>query len=306
MFSIVILTWGLNWVVTKSIVGSVPPLWTSAIRSGVACAVLLLLQLGRRDFIVPAQGDIPVILAIGLLHMVGFSALVAIGLRHTEVGRSIVLGYTTPLWVAPLAWIFLGESQSRRGLAGIGLALAGLVVMFNPAAIDWHDRAAMTGNGLILLASWCWAASILYVRKHRWIATPFQLVFWEALLAGSVLGALAMWLEGPPHVTWTPALAGAFAYAGVCGTALGYWAMAMINRSLPATTTALGMLLTPIAGIIGSTLFLGERPDGALLCSTALILLGIALGTAKRGVRVARPGSLDATDLEARPDAKRA
>jgi drug/metabolite transporter (DMT)-like permease len=281
LFSIVILTWGLNWVVTKTIVGSVPPLWTSAIRSGVACAVLLLLQLVRRDFVVPARGDIPVVLAIGLLHMVGFSTLVAIGLRHIAVGRSIVLGYTTPLWVAPLAWILLGETQSRRGLLGIGLAFTGLVVMFNPAAIDWHDRSAMIGNGLILLASWCWAASILYVRKHRWIATPFQLVFWEALLAGSVLGVLAMILDGPPNFTWTPALVAAFAYAGVCGTALGYWAMAMINRSLPATTTALGMLLTPIAGITGSAIFLDERPDGMLLGATALILLGIALGTAK-------------------------
>ena len=184
LFSVVILAWGVNWVITKSIVKSVPPLWTSAIRSAIACAVLLLLQLGRRDLVIPRRGDIPVVLAIGLLHMVGFSTLVAAGLRHAEVGRSIVLAYTTPLWVAPLAWVILKETQSRSGIAGIGLAFAGLMMLLNPGAIDWRDHDVVVGNGLILAASWCWAASIVYVRKHRWIATPFQLVFWEALLAG--------------------------------------------------------------------------------------------------------------------------
>lgn len=93
-------------------------------------------------------------------------------------------------------------------------------------------------------------------------------------------GALALCLEGPPDFVWTPSLAGAFGYAGVCGTALGYWAMATINRSLPATTTALGMLLTPLAGMVASAALLGERPDAALLGAAVLILLGTALGIA--------------------------
>ncbi|OZI30678.1 EamA family transporter [Bordetella genomosp. 10] len=282
LFAIVILTWGLNWVVTKSIVRGVPPLWTTAIRSAIACVVLLVLQLARRDFIVPRRGDVPVILAIGLLHMVAFSTLVAAGLRHVTVGRSIVLGYATPLWVAPCAWLLLGERLTRPRLAGIALGLAGLLVLFNPLAVDWGDADQRMGNGMILLASWCWAASILYVRKHKWLATPFQLVFWEALLAAVVLGAMALGTEGPPAFPWHAGLVVAFAYAGVCGTALGYWAMATINRNLPATTTALGMLATPVAGIAGSMLFLGERPDMALLAGMAMVLAGIALGSARR------------------------
>lgn len=278
LFAIVILTWGLNWVVTKFIVHGVPPLWTTAIRSAIACVVLLGLQVARRDFIVPRRGDVPVILAIGLLHMVAFSTLVAFGLKHVTVGRSIVLGYATPLWVAPCAWLLLGERLTRRRLAGIALGMAGLLVLFNPLVVDWHDADQRWGNGMILLASWCWAASILYVRKHKWLATPFQLVFWQALLAALVLGAMALVTEGPPAFAWNGGLIAAFAYAGVCGTALGYWAMAMINRSLPATTTALGMLATPVAGIAGSTLFLGERPDAAMLGAMVMVLAGIALG----------------------------
>jgi drug/metabolite transporter (DMT)-like permease len=121
---------------------------------------------------------------------------------------------------------------TRSRLAGIALGLAGLATMFNPLAFDWSDRNALIGNSLLLLAALCWAANILYVRAHRWIPTPFQLVFWQALLATFILSALALWIDGIPLTTWSPALAGAVLYAGICGTALAHWAMVTVNRSL--------------------------------------------------------------------------
>ena len=41
LFAVVVLAWGSNWPVTKSMVQSIPPLWTAALRSLVASAVLL-------------------------------------------------------------------------------------------------------------------------------------------------------------------------------------------------------------------------------------------------------------------------
>ena len=38
------------------------------------------------------------------MHSVAFGALISFGLKYVPAGRSIVLGYTTPLWVAPGAW----------------------------------------------------------------------------------------------------------------------------------------------------------------------------------------------------------
>ena len=47
-------------------------------------------------------------LSIALLHMVGFTLLGTIGLEIVPAGRSVVLAYTTPLWVVPGASLFLG------------------------------------------------------------------------------------------------------------------------------------------------------------------------------------------------------
>jgi drug/metabolite transporter (DMT)-like permease len=279
LFAVVVVAWGSNWMVTKILVASVSPLWATAIRSGIATVALLGLLLARGQLILPRRGDMSVILTVAMLHMGAFSALVAFGLQFVPVGRSIVLGYTTPLWVAPAAWLFLNEPVTRARLAGIALGLAGLAAMFNPLAFDWSDRNALIGNGLLLLAALCWAANILYVRAHRWISTPFQLVFWQALLATFVLSALALWIDGIPQISWSPALAGAFLYAGICGTALAHWAMVTVNRSLPTVTTSLGLLATPVIGVATSAIFLGEPISASLICAMAMILGGIAIGT---------------------------
>lgn len=282
LFAVVVLAWGFTWPVTKLTVESISPLWTSALRSLIAAVVLLCLLVAQGNLIIPRRGDLPVIVGIALPHMVAFSTLVAIGIQFVPAGRAIVLGYTTPLWVIPAARLFLGEPITRRHLIGGGVAFAGLALMFNPAAFDWADRQALLGNGLLLLAAACWAVSIVYVRAHRWISTPFQLVFWEVLLASFLLTLLAILFDGVPRIDWTLPLAGLLLYGGVIGTALAYWAIAMVNRSLPAATTSLGLLATPVVGTLSAAIALGEPIGPTLLCAMTLIACGIAFGTTTR------------------------
>jgi drug/metabolite transporter (DMT)-like permease len=168
---------------------------------------------------------------------------------NTSCIRSVTL--TPPL---PL------NGLRERSSGGKALGLAGLGVMFNPSSFDWHDRNALLGNGCLLLAALSWAANILYVKAHKWISTPFQLTFWQTLLAGIISSIIAFGVEGVPHIEWTPLLLGALAFASVFGTALAYWAMAVANRSLPVVTTSLVLLATPV------------RPDFTpLLCSVSCV-----------------------------------
>ena len=283
LFATVVLAWGFTWPVTKVLVQSVTPLWTVALRSLISGVVLLGLLLAQGKLIVPRRGDLPVVFGIALPHMVAFSALVALGIQFVPAGRAIVLGYTTPLWVIPAARLILGEPITRRHLAGGALAFAGLMLMFNPASFDWNDHRALLGNGLLLLAAACWAVSIVHVRAHKWISTPFELVFWETLLATVLLVLVALFFEGVPRIEWTLSLVLLLLYGGVCGNALAYWAMAMVNRSLPAATTSLGLLATPVVGTLSAALALGETVTLPLLIAMTLILGGIALGTFTRG-----------------------
>lgn len=285
LFAFVVLAWGLNWTVTKFIVADITPLWATAIRTAIAAIMLLPILILTGQLIVPSRSDVPVVLAISLFHMVAFSALMTAGLKYVPVGRSVVLGYTTPLWVAPAAWCFMGEPLPPRRVAGIALGLAGLLVMFNPTALNWRDHNAIFGNGLLLLSALAWSVSILYTRAHRWIATPFQLVFWEILLATVSLTALAYIFEGLPRIVFTTPLIVALGYSGAVGNALGFWAMTVVNRSLPATTTSIGILFTPIVGIASSVIMLHETVNTQLIVAASMILAGVLVATLNRSRR---------------------
>ena len=282
LFASIVCAWGITWTVAKLIVMEVPPFWMSAIRSLVATIGLGALLLATGRMIIPKRGDIAVIVMIAVPHMIVFSVLMSFGLMYVSVGRSVVLAYTTPLWVALGAWPFLKERIPPARAFGIALGLAGLAFLFNPLAFDWSNRDALFGNAMLLLSALSWSVSILYTRAHKWVSSPFQLVFWQALLATIVLFILAPLIEGAPRFEASWHLAGLFAYTGLVGTAYAFWALAIVNRSLPASTTALGILATPVVGIAGSAVFLGEGIDLPLIVAAAMILSGIAIGTLRR------------------------
>lgn len=275
----VVLAWGTNWPITKLIVHDVPPLWATAIRCMIASATLAPMLWLQGTFIVPRRGDLPVVFCTAILHLTAFSALIATGLQFVPAGRAIVLGYTTPLWVAIGAAVLLAEDITRQRALGILLGLAGLAVIFNPATLDWRDGNALFGSALILVAAFCWAGNIVYVRAHRWISTPFQLVFWQVLLAAVLLSITASIVEGPPRIAWTPRLFALLLFSGTVCTAFANWAMTMVNRSLPAVTTSLWLLATPLLGIVSATLILNEPIEPSLFVAMSLIIGGIALGT---------------------------
>jgi drug/metabolite transporter (DMT)-like permease len=274
----VVLAWGLTWPVNKVILATVPPLWAVALRTGIGAVALFAIAALQGRLRWPPRGDVPVLVSIALLHMVGFGVLSSIGLQTVPTGRSVVLAYTTPLWVVPGAALFLGERLTTRRIVGVVVGLGGLLVLFNPLAFDWTQRGAVLGNLAILAAALLWAASILHIRGHPWQSTPFDLLPWETLLATLVVTPLAFVLAGRPTFTLDAPLIALLIYAGVPGTALAYWAVAMASRHLPAITTSLGLLATPVVSTLVAAVWLQEVPTADVLAAMGLILSGIAIG----------------------------
>jgi len=290
MLIVVVVAWGLAWPVNKLILEVLSPLWTAAIRAAIGTAALFVIASASGRLIVPPRADLPVVLSIALLHMVGFVVLSSVGLQLVSTGRSVVLAYTTPLWIVPGARLFLGERITARRALGAVMGLLGLVALFNPLAFDWRDRIAVIRNLALLGAALCWAASILHIRGHPWRSTAFELVPWEGLLATVVLVPVALAVDAWPAVRWTTQLTLLLLYGGIPGMAIAYWATAVASRGLPAVTMSLGLLAAPLLSIVTATLALGEAVSLALLAAVALIIGGVAVGASRRGDSARPPG----------------
>ena len=283
LLAAVVVLWGANWPVMKIGLAHMQPLWFAALRLalGVLCFAVVLVPRGRLRL--PGRADLPVVVSVGLLQMAAFMAMINTALQWVPPGRSAILAYTTPLWVAPGAALFLGERLTRGRLAGVGLGLAGVAVLFNPFGFDWHDRTAVAGNGLLLAAAVIWAAAIVHVRGHRWQAPPLELAPWQMATGLVPLAVLAWMLEGPPHADASPQFLGVVAYNGPLATAFAYWAAVSVNRMLPAVTVSLAFLCVPVVGLLAAALTFGEPLSATNLGGLALILAGVGV------VALARP-----------------
>ena len=56
LLGVVVLAWGTNWPVTKTIVRDMSPLWSTALRCAIASVALASLLWLRGEFIVPKRG----------------------------------------------------------------------------------------------------------------------------------------------------------------------------------------------------------------------------------------------------------
>lgn len=271
-----VLIWGLNWPIMKLVVQAMPPLWfvVTRLTVGAICLFAFLIATGRLAR--PTRADWPVICSVSIFQMWLFMALTTIGVQFIPAGRSAIIAYTSPLWVLPAAvWLF-GERLTRWKLLGMVLGFAGLVVLLNPASIDWSDGNVLLGNFLLLIGAGMWAIAILHTRRHRWHLSPLQLAPFQMALLIVPACFLAWALEGPFRADWSWQLIAMLVYNGPLATAFAFWASVSIQRALPSTTVSLSYLAVPAWGLIASTLWLGEALPASLILGGLLILLGVA------------------------------
>ena len=106
----------------------------------------------------PPRADLPIVASVGLLQVAGGVLIVNLALQVVPAGRSAVLVYTQPLWVAVILAAVLRVPPLRNELVGLVLGIAGLVLLLNPAVIDWSDGAEVAGVLALLLNAVLWAA----------------------------------------------------------------------------------------------------------------------------------------------------
>ncbi len=267
-----VILFSTSWPVTKMALDDASPLWMASARAWFATVSSFVLLLALGQLRRPSRQDLPLIASIAVLQLAGFFAL-----RHVPAGRSVVLAYTTTLWLLPFGVVFLRERLSRLRALGALVGLAGVAVLFNPLSFDWRDPETLWGNGCLLLAALIWAIAILHTRCHVWRLTPLQLLPWEMLGAALFATTLGVVFERDGWLHATPTLGLALAYLGLMSSPLATWAAVTASRVLPTVVTSLGFLCVPVLGVVLSTVWLGEPLSASLAVGGGLILLGLAL-----------------------------
>jgi drug/metabolite transporter (DMT)-like permease len=268
------LAWGLTWVAMKIALQQVPPFSMRIGTSGIATLTLLAIALvQRRDLRIGSIRTGLHLVVSGTLNVASFTLFSAFAQLATTTARVAVLTYTMPIWAALLARPILGERLDRtRGIALL-LCIIGLAILIHPL-IGTGDVAGLT---LALATAVSWACGTVYLKWAHIDAHPFAIATWQVIVA-LVITVIGLFIvEGSLHL-WPvrPITLGAVVFAGLFGSAFAYLLWFEIVRRLSAMTASLGVLSSPVVGVIASVLVLGERPTTSDIIGFTLILAAAA------------------------------
>lgn len=280
---LVVVVWGLNFVVIKVGLHHMPPLLLAGLR-------FLLVAFPAIFFVARPKVPLTLLLGYGLTISFGQFAFLFCAIKFGMPAglASLVLQAQAFFTMALGAFVF-SERLQRKQLAGIALAIIGVLVLIEASLNGQH--IAMSGFMLTLAAAFSWACGNIFNKKimqHSPRPAVMSLVVWSALIP-ILLSSLL--LEGADHITqslitidMTTILS--LLYLAFVATILGYGIWGALLGRYETWRVAPLSLLVPVVGLASAAVLLGETLTGMQLAGAVLIMAGLYINVF--GFRVRR------------------
>ncbi len=261
--------WGGLYVASQlAFADHIPPAALSVLRLGLGVLALVLAM--RR---LPNLRD---------KRLAGLGALVAATLVVQSYGTLLsgaatgsLLTLLTPVFVALMAPVALGEPTRPLQWLGIALGIVGAAVVIGPAG-----AGSLAGDVLLVAASLTWAAFTVLgaplVRERGALEVTTAASAWGLPL---ILAAAAVELGLGASIRVSPGGTLMIAYLGFGATALGWWAWYRGIERAPAAAAAVPFLLQPVVGVGLSAAFLGARLGLAFVLGAVLVAAGMLVAS---------------------------
>jgi drug/metabolite transporter (DMT)-like permease len=267
--------WGIGTVMTKGVLGSMPPLTLLVVQLMASLGFLWgIIVFKRPAFVLNREfGWLALAgwLNPGLAYTFGL-----LGLVLTTASSSALIWAAEPVLILALAWPILKERPNRAFIILSLLAVSGALLVVGGGSTTGSQ---LSGNLLILTAVFCCAVYTVLSRKLVTNIDPLLLAAIQQSV--SLIWAVAIWLIAGrteaiapiPITTWLWA-----ALSGVVYYGLAFWFYIIGLKQTTASQAGFFLNLIPIFGLAGAYLFLNERltiPQGigALLILIAVFTL---------------------------------
>jgi drug/metabolite transporter (DMT)-like permease len=185
-------------------------------------------------------------------------------LTMIPLAQLISIEFTTPIWGALLAVLFLGERMSLRKVAAILLGLIGVLVIVRPGATTVDP-----GHLIMLAGAVGFGISVVMVKSLTRTDSVVAIIFWM-LIIQSVIGlvpAIAVW-RLPDTWMWPWILLVSFT-----GMSSHFCMARALSYAEATVVMPMDFLRLPLSALIGFLLY-SERIDLFTAVGAALILTG--------------------------------
>lgn len=303
--SLIVIVWGVHYIVVKDAFDNLAPLTFNAIRFMIGLPILLLAVARHPAVLRLARRDALRLIPLGLIGPFGYQIFFVLGLARTTATNTALLSSTMPLWTAILT-IALGLVVIRRQmLAGVIMSLAGvvLVILGSAGATLSLSRSDLVGSGLALAAAIVVAYYNIAVKPliDRYGGTVIAV--WTYVL--TTLGLIVV--SAPDLLTLTPAAIPTrvwphLLYSGVLSCAFGFLVENYALHRLGPARTALYYNFTPLIAAVAGVAVMGDPLTVALVAGAALTVAGTRVVRRNTWLRPSTPPAVTAHPDDEAPD----
>ena len=279
-FTIVLLIWGSTWIVIRDQLGgtAAPPSWSVTYRFAVAGVALTGVALWKRErFALDATGW----LFAGMLGLAQFVCNFNFVYRAEQHITSGLVSVVFALLLVPnavFARVFLGQRMGRQLLAGSGVAMAGVALLFVQEARSDPNGPGEALIGIALTGCAILSASVANVMQATRTAARYPMIPTLAvamLLGAGMDAAFALATVGAPVFDPRPAYVAGVLYLGLAASALAFTLYFRIIRTIGPAKAAYNSVIVPVIAMLLSTVFEGYR--WSMLAVAGGVLAGVGL-----------------------------
>jgi O-acetylserine/cysteine efflux transporter len=268
---VVVLAWGVNFVVIKVGLHGVPPMLLGGLRFTLAAIPAVF-------FIRRPKMPWRWLIAYGATISLGqFAFLFSAMYVGMPAGLASLVLQAQAFFTLGFAALFLHERFRAQNVLGLVIAAIGLAVI----GMQGGHAMTLTGFILTLCAAVMWALGNIVTKKVGKVDLV-GLVVWGSLVPPVPFFVLSYLLEGPQRIE--AALTGigmssvfAIVYLAFVATLLGYVLWSRLLSRYPAGQVAPFSLLVPIIGLASASVLLGESLSAAQIGGAALVMAGLAV-----------------------------
>jgi drug/metabolite transporter (DMT)-like permease len=273
-----VIIWGWTFVGTKILVAELSPVDIFAARLAIGVPFLGILLLARRVRLPFTRADVATLLLGGAVLTVHF-LIQAYALMTTSASNSGWIIAVTPLVLAVVSFLVLRERLGWSAIAGIAVALLGVLLLVSRGRLRDLGALQTTGDWLMLLSTLTWAIFTVATRNVARRHDPLAVTF-GVMLAAAALTAVLVPALGDPARLGSLSARGVLAllYLGIAGLALGNWFWQVGIAAVGAARAGMYLYLEPLATVALAVPLLGEPFGLFTALGGGLVLAGVYLG----------------------------
>lgn len=283
LIALLCLVWGSTWYGIRIclVEEAQPPLTSAAVRFLIAAIAMAAIAplLRRREGVPPPPRWLWC--TSGITNFAGCYGILYTAELVVPSGPAAVLWGIFPLLMAASAALFLGERLSGRQITGTLVAFAGIVTVFGGGLGD-IDSGNFGYSLLVMLSPIVAVVGTTLVKKFGSGTSSVLLNRNGMFLGAAILGIMALLLEEPTAVTWTPRGVLALLYLALFGTTMTFGIFFWLLRTTPASRLALITYVTPVVAMLIGAAAADGTMDGNAWAGTGLVVLGIVLVVTRR------------------------